>query len=228
MIRAFHFLFSDMRSDEDMFAGNERPWQIGEARSYVETSIEAGGGVMLHESGYHSSPTLWDAFLQAHGPVACLVEVSEPVFLSTPDRDLGCFQASRNRRLLAARTVESELRAFACDCAERVLNMCARSVAPHFRRAIEVSRRFARGHATEDELREAFVSARGTADAQKGATRASGEAIVGAVFAESGDGAILAVWSALQAVKTKGASFAVQERKWQRDRFERTFGSLFG
>ncbi len=220
MIRAFHFLFADMRSGEDIFAGIERPWRVGETRSYVETHIEAGDGAMLRELGYHSSPTLWDAFLQADGPIACLVEVSEPIFLTTPDRDLGCYQASRSRKLLAARNLESELRAFACDCAERVLDMCSRSSAADFRRAIEVSRRFSRGHATQHELRAAFASAQAAVEAEKGPARAAGEASLGSAFHESADGARVAVWSAAWAVQAKGASLAVRERKWQRDRFE--------
>jgi hypothetical protein len=35
MLPAFHFLSSDMRSDEDMFAGDERPWLVGEVRGHV-------------------------------------------------------------------------------------------------------------------------------------------------------------------------------------------------
>jgi hypothetical protein len=36
MIRAYHFLVGDMRSDEDKIAGNARPWRIGEKRRYIE------------------------------------------------------------------------------------------------------------------------------------------------------------------------------------------------
>jgi len=82
---AFHFLMSDMRSDEDLIAGNDRPWAVGETRVYTAIQLDAGGGETIESYGYHSSPTLWDAFLNADGPIAALVGVSEPLPWTYPD-----------------------------------------------------------------------------------------------------------------------------------------------
>ena len=71
-----------------------------------------------------------------------------------------------------------------------------------------------------------FFLARDAAGAETGRVRAAGEAIVGSVFDESENGALVAVWSAAWAVEAKGAIFAAQERKWQRDRFEKGLRQL--
>jgi hypothetical protein len=76
MVRAYHFLSEDLRSDEDMITGNSVPWRIAETRAFTPVAIDVGNEEIVSEIGYRSSPTLWDAFLQADGPVACLVEVS--------------------------------------------------------------------------------------------------------------------------------------------------------
>ena len=140
-IHSFHWLQADMRSG----SGRERPWTVGETRS-VPTA-------KLCERGYHSSPTLWDALGYAPGPVACLVEVSEPVASdATPN---AAKQVSLSRRLVAAVNVERELRLWGCECAERALlreRERGREPDPRCGAAVETARRYANGQATAEEL----------------------------------------------------------------------------
>src|SRR5271167_91587 len=126
MLQAYHFLFEDFQSDEDMIARNPLPWRLGELRTYTPITIDAGDGETISQIGYRSSPTLWDAFLQADGPIACLVEVSE-IISTEGDVEAGFVQVSIERRLLAATDIRSDLRLFACDCAERVLYLYERA-----------------------------------------------------------------------------------------------------
>jgi len=153
MLRAYHFTYEDLHSDEDVIAGNSVPWRIGEIRAYTPVSIDAGEGETISQIGYRSSPTLWDALLQADGPIACLVEVSEPIS-TEGDVETGFVQVSRERRLLAVRDLRSDLRLFACDCAERVLYLYEREFPgdDRPRRAIQVARDHACDRATAGEL----------------------------------------------------------------------------
>ncbi len=52
MLRAYHFPFEDLRSDEDTIAGNALPWRIGEIRAYTPITIDAGDGETISEPGY--------------------------------------------------------------------------------------------------------------------------------------------------------------------------------
>ena len=79
MIRAYHFISDDMRSDEDIVAGRDQPWRLGETRIYVPVTLDAGDGEFITEAGYHSSPSLSDALMRADGPIACAVEISDPI-----------------------------------------------------------------------------------------------------------------------------------------------------
>src|ERR1700722_9957755 len=144
MIKAYHFFPDDMRADEDIVAGFDESWHIGDTRKYTLVKIASGDGEFITESGYHSSKTLWDALMQANGPVACLVEVSPP--LSGSDSAEGpSSQVSEVRKLIAAVDVRAELRGFGCDCAERVLSIYEHRYPKddRLRRAIDVARRFA-------------------------------------------------------------------------------------
>jgi hypothetical protein len=186
-IRAYHFLFRDMRSDEDMIAGNERPWRVGETRRYREVRIDAGPYTAT-QLGYHSSPTLWSALHCADGPVACLVEVSEP--LVSERTRFGTLQISRERRLLDARDVSAELRLFACNCASRVLHLYERrnrNIAPRI--AIETARRFALGDCSRRELEAALRSGREAARATSGKARVAAWAATVAAFHDASDAA---------------------------------------
>ncbi len=147
---AYHFLNADMTAG----AGRERAWEIGETRSV------SGPGRLCHW-GYHSSPSWRDAFYYALGPVACLVEVSDPVRIEM-DSNPGRKQVSLRRKLLAARDCTRELRLFACDCAERALGReRERGREPDMRcwAAIEVARRYAQSKANSVELKSAHDAA---------------------------------------------------------------------
>jgi hypothetical protein len=101
MIRAYHFLSDDMRAEEDIIAGQDEPWHRGELRTFVPMKLDDGDGGLISVSGYHSSPTLWDAMMQADGSIACAVEISDPI---STDGDIqqGFSQTSILRKLIAA------------------------------------------------------------------------------------------------------------------------------
>lgn len=229
MLRAYHFPFEDLRSDEDMIAGNSLPWRIGEIRTYTPITIDAGGGETISQMGYHSSPTLWDAFLQADGPIACLVEVSE-IIATEGDAEAGFVQVSIERRLLTASDLRSDLRLFACDCAERVLYLYERAYPgdDRPRKAIQIARDHARGRATAAELRSALVLAGNAEDAAPlgSAVRCAAGAACGTVNEEPQDAAMLAIWTAGWAADGKNAAGGA-ERAWQRALFSRTIERIF-
>ena len=67
MVRAYHFLSEDLRSDEDMIAGNSVPWRIAETRAFTPVAIDAGNEEIISEIGYRSSPTLGMRFCRRTG-----------------------------------------------------------------------------------------------------------------------------------------------------------------
>ena len=188
MTRAYHFLKADMRSGW----GSEQPWRVGETRTMT-------GKVKLCDRGYHCSPTLFEALQYTPGPVACIVELADPI---TWDGDKG---VSLGRTLVKAVNVEVELRLFAADCAEHVAHPYKRRTKWQPAQTIDVVRRFARGEATATELKAAAEAAR--------AARAAAEA-AGAARAAAG-----AAWAAWAAWAAAGAARAAEE-KWQRERFD--------
>ncbi len=224
MHRAYHFLSEDLRSDEDMIAGDSVPWRIGEMRTYTPVTIDAGDGETVSQVGYRSSPTLWDAFLQADGPIACLMEVSQALSIEG-DVEAGFVQVSGTRRLLAARDIGAELRLFASDCAERVLYLYEREFPgdDRPRRAIQTAREHARGRVSAAELRSALVLAKCAADAAPSGSAARSAALsaFGSVADEAQDAAVVAIWGAGWAADRKDAVDGV-ERAWQRALFSRT------
>src|SRR5208282_2154925 len=210
MTRAYHFLRDDMTAG----SGNEKPWEIGETRTIADPSK-----IALCEYGYHSSPSLWDALQYASGPIACLVEISQPLF--TDNTVNQCKAVSATRKLIKAVNNNRELRLFACDCAEHVLPIYEREhpddKRPH--QAIDVSRRFVDGKATQEELAAAQGAARDAAqgaarDAARGAAWAAAAAARGAAWAAAQGAARDAAWAG-----ARGA-----EVKWQRKHFEQMFG----
>jgi hypothetical protein len=226
MIKAYHFLPDDLRADEDIVAGLDEPWHIGDTRKYKSVKINSGDGEFITESGYHSSKTLWDALMQANGPVACLVEVSTPLF-SSDSTEGPSAQISEVRKLIATVDVRSELRRYACDCAERVLSIYEDRY-PHDdrpRRAIDIARRFARDDATANELQAALVLARDAAEVASGQARMAAFSAFGATLRESQDAAITAARSAMWAVD--GRTTPGPERIWQRAHFDQLFAHLF-
>jgi len=224
MLRAYHFPFEDLRSDEDMIAGNSLPWHIGEIRAYSPVTIDAGEGETISQIGHRSSPTLWDAFLQADGPIACLVEVSEPIS-TEGDVETGFVQVSRERRLLAVRDLRSDLRLFACECSERVLYLYEREYPgdDRPRRAIQVARDHACDRAMAAELRSAWVLARSAWHAARsgGAARCAAMSAWGSATERAEDAALTAIGTARLAADGKGA-IGGAERAWQRALFSRT------
>jgi hypothetical protein len=212
-IKAFHFLRSDMAAGH----GTEPPWTVGETRTWE-------GPIKLCESGYHSAPSRYDALQYAPGPVACVVDVSEPV-----ERDDTKY-VSRTRTLVAAHNVERELRLFACDCAERALQREREmGLGPDKRswEAIAVSRRYANGEATDEELAVARVAAREAA--REAAWEAAGNAAWDAAWEAAG----AAAWEAAGAAAWEAAGAAARvaaratEIEWQRAHLDELLNPLF-
>jgi hypothetical protein len=226
MIKAYHFLPDDMRADEDIVAGLDEPWHIGDTRIYTPVKIASGGGEFITESGYHSSNTLWDALMQANGPVACLVEVSTPLSISDSANGPSS-QISEVRALIAAVDVRAELRRFACDCAERVLTIYEdrHPRDGRLRHAVHAARRFAGGQASAEELQAALAGVRDAADGASGQARLAALSAFGTTLREAQDAAITAARSAMWAVD--GRTTPGPERDWQRAHFDQLFAHLF-
>jgi len=96
-------------------------------------------------------------------------------------------------------------RLFACDCAEHVLPIFEQKNPgdKRPRKAIEVSRRYANGEATREELDAAGAAAEA----------AAGDAAEAAAEAAAGDAAWYAAWAAA------GDAAWYAERDWQKERF---------
>ncbi|MDE1871826.1 MAG: hypothetical protein KGI06_06335 [Candidatus Micrarchaeota archaeon] len=183
-MKAYHFLRADMTAGN----GDEPPWAVGETRS-----IE--GELALCGRGYHSSPSWADALQYAPGPVACIVEVSEP---KAKDAEFPRKQMSRTRTLLAARDVSRELRLFAWDCEERPL-----------------AHEWAAGEATDEELAAAWVTARDAA--RKAADAAWDGAWVAArdaAWAAARDAARNPAWDAAWAAARDAARNPAWDAAW--------------
>ena len=191
-MKAYHFLKADMTAG----MGNEPAWKVGEERTVTRV-------IKLCERGYHHSPSWYDALGYAPGPMACIVEVSDPV---ESDDTKG---VSRTRKLVAARNVEHTIRLWVCDCAERALlreREAGREPDLRSWRAIEVARRFANGAATAEELDAARAAAW---DAARDARAAAREA----------------VWDAWDAA---GDAACPDEVEWQRSRLDFLMEEAFG
>ncbi len=211
-MRAYHFLKADMTAG----SGNEKPWTIGEKRTIK-------GDIVLCERGYHSSPSWWDALQYAPGPMACLVEITRPV---QKDQDK---QVSHTRTLIAAVSVERECRLFACDVAEEALHL-AKVEDPRSWKAIEVSRKFADGQATDKDLAAARDAARAAAwdAAWAAAWDAAWAAARDAAWAAARDAARAAAWDAARAAARDAAWDAARDAAWDaaRDAQTKRFNSV--
>ncbi len=226
MNRAYHFISDDMRSDEDLIAGRDDPWRIGEMRTYIPVTLDTGDGEFITQSGYHSSPTLWDAMMRADGPIACAVEISDPVSTGG-DFEQGRFQISNSRKLLAAIDLSSDLRLFACACAERVLSIFETAWPGNDRPrlAINIALDYARQRATAEDLQSALILARDAAGKASGIARIAAMAAFGVTFSEAQDAALSAMRAARWAIDGKSATGP--ERTWQRESFDRKFSHIF-
>jgi hypothetical protein len=177
---AWHFLKDDWRAA----SGDESAWTIGERR-------EVAGPIRLCARGYLYCDHPSDALEFAVGHVCCRVEVEDG------DVDYNGKGVSSWRRLIAGANVESELRLFAVECAERALTReREQGREPHADswRACEVARGYAMSEATADEMSAAESAARSAA-------RSAAES---------------AAWSAARSAAWSAAESA--ERDWQRGR----------
>lgn len=228
-VQAYQLLGSDMWSDEDPCLESRLPWSVGETRTFVPFRCGDDECFMHHVNGYESSPTLWDALMHGFGPIACVFEVSEPVEIKI-DANFGTSQISVTKKLLRAFDVSSELRTLACDCAERVLPIyeqaCPGDERP--RRAIDVSRRLARGKASLAGLDAACNLAKiavPAVDATNGLARV---AAMAAMFASDSD-IMLGLQGAMcvVAVIAERGNRAAEECLWMHRRFEELFRHHF-
>jgi len=218
-MQAYHFLKEDMRAG----SGKEKSWKVGEERT-----VPKPDRVSLCAYGYHSASSWRDALSYAPGPVACIVEVSDPI-----NKD-DTKQVSATRKLLAAKDVSKELRLFACDCAERALKRerkAGREPDERSWKAIIVSRRYANGEATLEELQAAWNAARNAADAARNAAWNAADAAWNAADAawNAADAAWNAAWNAARNAAWNAARNAAwnAEIKWQRNRLARYLDAVF-
>ena len=211
---ARHFLRDDMTAA----SGNEPAWTVGEERTYK-------GEIKLCETGYHSSPSWFAAVSYANGNMACIVEVSKPI-----EKD-ATKSVSKTRKLIAARNIESELRLWACDCAERALMRerdRGREPDVQYWNAIEVARRFARSDATAEELAAAWNASAAARAAAWNASAAAWDARAAAWNASA------AAWNARAAARAASAAAwnaraaaRDAEEKWQADALNARLDALF-
>ena len=203
-MQAYHFLKEDMRAG----SGKEKPWKVGEERT-----VPKPDRVSLCAYGYHSASSWRDALNYAPGPVACIVEVSDPIARDSTK------QVSATRTLLAAKDVSKELRCFACDCAERALKRerkAGREPDERSWKAIIVARRYANGEATLAELNAAAYAA-ANANANAVAYAAAKVANANAAYAADAN-----------AYAAANAYANAAETKWQRKRLARYLDAAFG
>jgi len=206
-MKAYHFLNEDMRAG----SGKEKPWTVSEERTVPKPER-----VSLCAYGYHSAPSWFDALRYAPGPVACIVEVSDPISKDNTK------QVSATRKLLAAKDVSKELRLFGCDCAERALKRerkAGREPDERSWKAIIVSRLYANGEANLQELDAARAAAWDAARAA--AWDAARAAARDAAWDAARDAAWEAAWEAARAAAREA------EIKWQRNRLARYLDAVF-
>jgi hypothetical protein len=196
-MEAYHFLKDDMKSN----SGNEPAWSVGETRTY-------DGEIVICQSGYHSSPSWYDALSYAPGNMACIVDISKPL-----DRQDDKY-VSKTRKLVSAKNAEKILRTWACDCAERALK---RSNVTDERswNAIKTARLYNDGEATKEELAAASAAA---SDAARAASAAASDAAWAASDAASD--AARAAWAASDAARAA-------EIKWQKQHLNKLMKGLF-
>ena len=219
MTKAYHFLKQDMRAG----SGKEKPWTVGEERTVPKPSR-----IGLCTYGYHSSPSWRDGLKYAPGPVACIVEVSDPIASD------GTKQVSATRKLLGAKDVSKEVCLFACDCAERALKRerkAGREPDERSWKAIIVVRRYAIGEATLVELNATYAANAATYAAAAAATYAANAAAYAAAAAATyaANAANAATYAANAAAYAAYAAAADEatEIKWQRKRLARYLDALF-
>ena len=145
-------------------------------------------------SGYHASPTPWEALQYAQGPMLALVEVSKT---EDSQADKVCVASMR---VLKAVNVERALHELACTYAEDVLPIYEKDYPKDKRprKAIETKRKWLDGKATDRQLAAARAAAGDAArDAAWDAARAAARAAaVDAARDAAGAAAVAAAWAA--------------------------------
>jgi len=207
-VKAYKFLKDNMESG----SGNEPAWKVGEERTFA-------GTIKLCESGYHSSPSFYDALQYARGNIACIVEVSKPV------EKQGDKQVSKTLKIVTAYNAEKVLRNWACDCAERALKK-AKVTDEKSWNAIKVARLYNAGEATVNEL----AAARSAAEDARAAWAAAwaAEAAARAAWAAAEDAR--AAWAAAEDARAAwAAAWAAEaaEIKWQKRHLDKLMEELF-
>jgi len=213
MMKAYHFLNEDMTAG----SGKEKPWTVGEERTVPKPDC-----IALCAYGYHSAPSWRDALRYGPGPVACIVEVSEPIAHDDTK------QVSATRKLVAAKDVSKELRLFACDCAERALKRERKAGREPDKRswaAIIVARRYANGEATLTEITAASAYAAYAASAY--AASYANAAVAYASYANASANASASYAASYANAASSASSAASSEIKWQRKRLARYLDVLF-
>ena len=109
---------------------------------------------------------------------------------------------------------KSETRHYACDCADRVVHLTTDPRAAH---AIEVSRSYADGMATEEELTSAWSAASGVvrSTAQWSAAWYAARAASAAAWAAASAAASAAAWAASGVATSAWVTAANTEIAWQ-------------
>jgi hypothetical protein len=188
-MKAYHFLLQNMNAG----SGGEKAWKAGETRTKREAK--------LCERGYHSSPSWYDALQYAPGPMACIVDVSEPI-----ERDR-TKQVSLTRTLVDCRDATRVLHLFACECAERALKVAGATDERSWN-AVAVKRLWLDGKATNEEMAAAWDAAW---DAAQDATW---DAARDAAWDAAWDAARDAAWAAARAAARDAAWAAARAAAW--------------
>jgi len=225
-MRAFHFIGKSFLSDDDLMCGISIPWRIGEPRIYSPFTYDFGDGEVHRRHGYQSSPILWEAFLNSDGPVACLVEVSEPVHRESDEH--GARNFSLTRKLIAARNLETELRHFAIVCAERAISRADAALVNErdVQDLLQKARRQFASEPSSSEPHEAFCAGLELASQDPGVR---GRALCVAASAncpEAENAALLVVEMTRDLVRIAGLDEDAERRSHQ-ELFDVSFGQVF-
>jgi hypothetical protein len=179
-------------------------WTPGEWMPAIKGALEPC------ENGYHLCRG--SDLLDWLGPVICEAEYCGEM-VEAVDKIV-----VREARLLRRLNWDERVaRLLACDCAEHVLHVfeTARPHDPRPRQTIEVSRRYANGEATDEQLTAARAAAWDAVVAARAAARAAAWAAAGAAArAAAGDDARAAAWAAQAAWAAAWAAWDAATAAW--------------
>jgi hypothetical protein len=225
-MKAFHFLRKNLRSEDDLICGSSSPWQIGETRTYKPFYYDFRDGEIHWQYGYQSSPSLWEAFLNCDGPVACLVDVSQPVHNEAAQ--YGARNLSLRRKLIDAIDLETGLRHFAIACAERAIGRADANLM-NDREVLELlqnARSCFAGEASSSKPNYAYLRGLELASRSSG-VRGRGLCIAAAAnYPEAEGAAVLVVEMARDVARSAGLN-EYFDRQSNRAFFEASFARMF-